>query len=55
MTWISVSLKKTDDFDSLMWDFIFKGHILTLHYNIYTGISIYPRKSGKHREKIMMQ
>ena len=35
---------KTDDFDSLMWDFIFKGHILTLHYNIYTGISIYPRK-----------
>ncbi len=36
--------QKTDDFDSLMWDFIFKGHILTLHYNIYTGISIYPRK-----------
>jgi hypothetical protein len=36
--------QKTDDFDSLMWDFSFKGHILTLHYNIYTGISIYPRK-----------
>jgi hypothetical protein len=35
---------KTDDFDSLMWDFAFKGHALTLHYNIYTGISIYPRK-----------
>ena len=36
--------QKTDDFDSLMWDFMYKGHILTLHYNIYTGISIYPRK-----------
>jgi hypothetical protein len=36
--------QKTDDFDSLMWDFAFKGHVLTLHYNIYTGISIYPRK-----------
>ena len=35
---------KTDDFDSLMWDFSLKGHVLTLHYNIYTGISIYPRK-----------
>jgi uncharacterized membrane-anchored protein len=23
---------------------MFKGHTLTLHYNIYTGISIYPRK-----------
>ncbi len=35
---------KEDDFDTLTWDFLFKGHILTLHYNIYTGISIYPRK-----------
>ena len=35
---------KEDDFDTLTWDFVFKNHILTLHYNIYTGISIYPRK-----------
>jgi hypothetical protein len=35
---------KEDDFDTLTWDFAFKGHTLTLHYNIYTGISIYPRK-----------
>jgi hypothetical protein len=33
-----------DDFDSLMWDFNYKGLALTLHYNIYTGISVYPRK-----------
>ncbi|RYY30525.1 MAG: hypothetical protein EOO04_04590 [Chitinophagaceae bacterium] len=35
---------KLDDFDTLTWDFNFKGYLLTLHYNIYTGISIYPRK-----------
>jgi len=35
---------KMDDFDSLMWDFNYKGLALTLHYNIYTGISVYPRK-----------
>jgi Protein of unknown function (DUF3630) len=35
---------KEDDFDTLTWDFAFKAHVLTLHYNIYTGISIYPRK-----------
>jgi hypothetical protein len=36
--------RKEDDFDTLTWDFVFKNHILTLYYNIYTGISIYPRK-----------
>lgn len=36
--------KKEDDFDTLTWNFAYKNHILTLHYNIYTGISIYPFK-----------
>lgn len=35
---------KEDDFDTLTWDFTFRNHTLTLYYNIYTGISIYPRK-----------
>ncbi|OQP64898.1 hypothetical protein A3860_19295 [Niastella vici] len=35
---------KQDDFDTLTWNFTYKGHILTLYYNIYTGISIYPNK-----------
>ncbi len=35
---------KLDDFDTLTWDFRYNGFTLTLHYNIYTGISIYPRK-----------
>src|SRR5438034_5675468 len=35
---------KQDDFDTLTWNFLYKGHILALQYNIYTGISIYPFK-----------
>jgi hypothetical protein len=35
---------KQDDFDTLTWNFTYKGHLLTLYYNIYTGISIYPFK-----------
>ncbi len=37
-------IHKEDDFDTLTWEFNFKNHFLTLHYNIYTGISIFPKK-----------
>src|SRR5436853_537699 len=33
---------KEDDFDAIDWEFNFHGHSLTLHYSIYTGISIFP-------------
>lgn len=36
--------QKQDDFDTLTWSFLYKSHILTLHYNIYTGISLYPTR-----------
>jgi len=36
---------KEDDFDTIDWEFKFKGHYLTLHYNIYNGISIFPTKT----------
>jgi hypothetical protein len=42
---------KIDDFDSLVWDFVYKQHTLTLHYNIYTGISIYPRQFNNAPKK----
>ena len=35
---------KEDDFDTIDWAFRFKGHDMTLHYNIYTGISLYSAK-----------
>lgn len=37
--------RKEDDFDTINWEFSFRGYQLTLHYNIYTGISMYPAKA----------
>lgn len=38
-------LNKEDDFDTIDWEFKFKGLSLTLHYNIYNGITIFPTKT----------
>lgn len=35
--------KKLNDFDTFYWDFEYKSSNLVLHYNIYLGISIFPR------------
>ena len=37
---------KLDDFDSLIWDFRYKGQPLSLQYNIYTGICLYPQPAN---------
>ncbi|GAO41711.1 DUF3630 family protein [Flavihumibacter petaseus] len=42
---------KLDDFDSLIWDFKYKGQPLILHYNIYTGICLYPKQAKKAIER----
>lgn len=31
---------KEDNSDTIDWYFTYKGHALTLHYNIYNGVSI---------------
>lgn len=36
---------KEDDFDTIDWEFRFKGHSMTLHYSIYNGISLFPTKT----------
>jgi Protein of unknown function (DUF3630). len=43
--------EKQDDFDTLTWNFLYKGLSLILHYNIYTGISIYPFKTREARRR----
>lgn len=35
---------KEDDIDTVIWHFPYKDHLLSLHYNIYTGISLFPMK-----------
>jgi|SRR5687768_18532637 len=41
---------KEDDFDTIDWDFHFRGSDLTLHYNIYTGVSMYPTHTKNARK-----
>ena len=38
-------LNQIDDADTLDWDFKYHGQFLTLHYNIFNGVSIYPQQS----------
>jgi len=33
-----------DDTETLNWDFKYKEQMLTLHYNIFEGVSIYPQQ-----------
>ena len=32
--------QKVDNSDTVDWHFLYKGHPLSLHYNIYNGVSI---------------
>jgi hypothetical protein len=43
-------LNQVDDAETLDWDFKYKSQLLTLHYNIFNGVSIFPQ-SSKSREK----
>ncbi len=42
---------KEDDFDAISWDFLFSKKKMTLHYSIYSGISIFPTKAKKARKR----
>lgn len=37
-------LNQVDDSDTLDWDFTYKKNLLTLHYSIFNGVSIFPRQ-----------
>jgi hypothetical protein len=37
-------LNQIDDADTLNWDFKYKNNFLTLHYNIFNGVSIFPQR-----------
>lgn len=38
---------KLDEADCIEWNFKYRGYPLSLHYNIYTGITLYPSAKGK--------
>jgi hypothetical protein len=39
-----IFLNQIDDSETLDWDFKYKDQFLTLHYNIFEGVSIFPQK-----------
>ena len=46
-----IFLQKEDDFDTISWHFTFHHHLLTLHYSIYNGISIFPTRTADARRR----
>lgn len=44
-------LNQIDDAETLDWDFEYKKNYLTLHYNIFNGVSIFPQSRRKGRAK----
>jgi len=36
-------LNQVDDTETLDWDFHYKTHLLTLHYNVFNGVSVFPQ------------
>ena len=52
-----IFFNQVDDSDTLDWDFKYKGQYLTLHYNIFNGVSILPQKSKneKTQSKAVME
>ncbi len=39
-----IFMNQVDDTETLNWDFKYKEQMLTLHYNIFEGVSIYPQQ-----------
>ncbi len=51
-----IFLNQVDDAETLDWDFQYKTHFLTLHYNIFNGVSILPhpvKGLGKENEAVV--
>ena len=50
-------MNQVDDADTLDWDFKYKDQFLTLHYNVFNGVSILPQqvKSVKKNHHAVME
>lgn len=43
--------KQVDDAESIDWEFKYKDQLLTLHYSIFNGVSIYPQ----HKKNLQLE
>lgn len=49
-------INQIDDAETLDWDFQYRGQLLTLHYNMFNGVSIYPQQKknlSKNNDVVM--
>lgn len=46
-------LNQVDDAETLDWDFKYKDYFLTLHYNIFNGVSILPQLNKSIKKQNM--
>ena len=37
-------LNQIDKSETLNWDFTYKNQLMTLHFNVFNGVSIFPQK-----------
>jgi len=44
-------LNQVDDVDTLDWDFRYKDEVLTLHYHVFNGVSVFPQ----HNKSILRE
>jgi hypothetical protein len=44
-------LNQVDDSETLDWDFRYKNQFLTLHYNIFNGVSILPQHTNSIKKE----
>jgi hypothetical protein len=44
-------LNQVDDAETLDWDFKYKNLLLTLHYSIFNGVSIFPQDKKNVRQE----
>ncbi|MFT3979884.1 MAG: hypothetical protein QM687_05395 [Ferruginibacter sp.] len=49
-------MNQVDDAETLDWDFKYKDSLLTLHYNIFNGVSIFPyQQNAKIKPALVME
>lgn len=48
-------LNQIDDEETLDWDFQYRGQFLTLHYNVFNGVSIYPQQKERSTYNAVME
>lgn len=46
-----IFMNQVDSTDTLEWDFRYKNQCLTLHYNNYEGITIFPQKTTGEKSR----